>query len=275
MSQACSLERLELQAREYYTEYLQSLNDSDATQYVFAATMAGAHIRLWRCDRVKGKKKALRWDGWWSLWVTKGKEISVGDWGEYWDISDERHRAELERHFSYMISYPPTLHVGQTASTYGETCQAPVAPGMHQAPSIYSRSLADTTGPSTAYYEPVSAPGGFAPSYNKASPYYAGEPSYTSSQLDWDSSSGQLGGDPSYRPPEQSLVLGSSESQRLVIFVKRQPHMTSKDDFVLRDSSGEKRFTKAQDWKPTSYKGKVAMRYRKGDFTYVSSDRVD
>jgi len=243
-------------------------------------------LQQWRCDRVKGKKKGMRWDGWRPLWVTKGKEISVGDWGEYWDIGDERHRAELERHFSYMMRYPPTLHAGQTASTYGETYQAPVAPGMHPAPSIYSRSLPDTASPSSAYYEPASAPGGFTPSYDKtaittsnarASSYYADEPSYTGSQMDWDSSSGQLGGmgDSSYRPPAQSLVLGSSESQRLVVSVKRQPHMTSKDDFIFRDSRGEKRITKAKDWKPTTQEGKAAMRYRKGDITYVSFDRID
>jgi hypothetical protein len=51
--------------------------------------------------------------------------------------------------------------------------------------------------------------------------------------------------------------------------------MTSKDDFIFRDSRGEKRITKAKDWKPTTHEGKAAMRYRKGDITYVSFDRID
>ena len=33
---------------------------------------------------------------------------------------------------------------------------------------------------------------------------------------------------------EQSLVLGSDESQRLIVSVQRQPHMTS-DDFVFTE----------------------------------------
>ena len=74
-NQAFSLKALERQARDYCKIYLESEQD---IPFVYASTMAGAHIRLWRYSRDQPELVPF-----WS-------SNSIGDWGEYKDIGDNQ-----------------------------------------------------------------------------------------------------------------------------------------------------------------------------------------
>ncbi len=108
-SQTFSLELLENQAVKYCQSYLDYEKD---IQFVYAATMAGAHIRLWKYWRDS------------NAFETFWGPSTPGDWGQYIDVGDEKAGRELEGYFDYMKRFPPTPHAGQTSSTYGNQASA-------------------------------------------------------------------------------------------------------------------------------------------------------
>ncbi|KAH6714336.1 hypothetical protein BKA61DRAFT_734846 [Leptodontidium sp. MPI-SDFR-AT-0119] len=103
-NQPFSLKALEKQARKYCKIYLES--DADVP-YMYAATWAGAHVRLWKYWREQPDLVPI--------WGAN----TVGDWSEYKDVGDDQAGGVLEYWFGQMKQLPPTPHAGQTMDTYG------------------------------------------------------------------------------------------------------------------------------------------------------------
>src|SRR5271170_7671780 len=78
-SQAFSLKALEEQAKDYCQLHLKYANST----FVYAATMAGAHVRLWTYR--------LGQDPWAPLWGSN----HPGDWGQYKDVGSDSGGLEL------------------------------------------------------------------------------------------------------------------------------------------------------------------------------------
>lgn len=76
--------------------------------FVYAATMAGAHVRLWTCRR---DQTAMI-----PFW---GPSSGGGDWSQYKDVGDDKAGQEIEYWFGQMKRLPPTPHAGQNSYTYG------------------------------------------------------------------------------------------------------------------------------------------------------------
>jgi hypothetical protein len=72
-SQAFSLKALEEQAKDYCQLYLKYTNST----FVYTATIAGAHVRLWTYR--------LGQDPWVPLWGSN----HPGDWGQYKDVGSD------------------------------------------------------------------------------------------------------------------------------------------------------------------------------------------
>ncbi|MCJ1226390.1 hypothetical protein MMC12_003040 [Toensbergia leucococca] len=104
-SQPFSLRALEKQGQEYSRLYLDYEKD---VQFIYVATMAGAHIRLWTCHRHNPELVPF--------W---GDPQEKGEWRRYKDIGDDTEREELERWFGYMKAFPPTRRTGQDSHSFG------------------------------------------------------------------------------------------------------------------------------------------------------------
>ncbi|KAK0111102.1 hypothetical protein ONS95_001478 [Cadophora gregata] len=102
ISQPFSLRLLEEQAMDYCKAYV----EYEAAPFVYAATMAGAHIRLWKYTR--GDKSFTPW------WGTPDK----GAWQHYKDVGSDEDSQLIEHTFNKMKRWPPTAHAGQTSSDY-------------------------------------------------------------------------------------------------------------------------------------------------------------
>jgi len=100
-----SLKALEEQAMEYCAEHLQNYTDKS---FIYAATMAGAHIRLWRYQRGDTRLQ--------QLWGSN----AIGDWSQYKDVGQEQDGRELEWHFGKMKGTPPTARADQ-GDSYGDS----------------------------------------------------------------------------------------------------------------------------------------------------------
>ena len=135
-----NLARLERQAKGYCKVYLDAEQD---LPFVYAATMAGAHVRLWSYNR----------DGSWIPFWGTGYE---GDWAEYKDVGDNAVGAELEHWFNQMKSYPPSAHAGQVLGNYLASNQ--------QHTSMSSSSAIVTPGYNAPYHNPVGTSRGYAES---------------------------------------------------------------------------------------------------------------
>jgi hypothetical protein len=98
-SEPFSLKALEEKAKDrcqLYLEYMH-LKDKNST-FVYAATVAGAHIRLWVYKLG-------------DLWVPLWGSNNPGDWGQYKDIGSDE--AGLERHFYRIKQAAQNSHVDQ------------------------------------------------------------------------------------------------------------------------------------------------------------------
>ncbi len=103
-SQPFSLKALEKQAAEYCALCLES---EEEMGFVYAATMAGAHVRLWTYWRDQPEMVPF--------WGSN----SGGDWSQYKDVGDDRAGQDVEYWFGQMKRLPPTPHAGQDSHTYG------------------------------------------------------------------------------------------------------------------------------------------------------------
>ncbi len=126
-----SLKRLEKQAYDYCHLYL----DSEARmQFVYANAWAGAHVRMWKCERsLENPKPGPQTDdNWKPMWGNP----SYGDWNEYKDVGDDVHGTLIMNHVDLMKRFPPTAHIGQTSQTYGGSSQGLVLEHAAQRYSI-------------------------------------------------------------------------------------------------------------------------------------------
>merc|ERR1712225_226790 len=152
-SEPFSLKALEKQATEYCILCLESEEDME---FVYAATMAGAHVRLWTCRRDQSEM------------IPFWGPSSMGDWSQYKDVGDDTAGQEIEYWFGQMKQLPPTPHAGQSSHTYGTAStitpsyQAPAssyqAPASsYQAPvSGYQISASSYQAPTSVYQAPAS-----------------------------------------------------------------------------------------------------------------------
>ncbi|KAF8859339.1 hypothetical protein BDZ45DRAFT_673305 [Acephala macrosclerotiorum] len=140
-SQAFSLKALEERAVEYcklYVEY-------EMVSFVYAATMAGAHVRLWKY--MQGDERLTPFWG----------ENHEGDWQEYKDIGDEEDGRLVEESFNQMKARMPTFHAGQTITGY-KSYQSTNS-------SSYSTN-SNPAGYTGSCNNPAEASGRYSPSYN-------------------------------------------------------------------------------------------------------------
>jgi len=106
-NQPFSLKALEEQAFEHSKAYLKH----EGMPFVYAATMAGAHARLWGCW-----PSMTEMEPFWGA-------CSGGDWSQYKDIGDNVAAQQIEAGFIRMKQFPPSAHAGQTSDTYGTSYQ--------------------------------------------------------------------------------------------------------------------------------------------------------
>ncbi|TAQ90662.1 hypothetical protein B7494_g961 [Chlorociboria aeruginascens] len=203
------LAALEDQAMEYCTEHLEHHPDKT---FVYAATMAGAHIRLWKCEVGHANLK--------SMWGNAAK----ADWTQYKDVGNDQDAQLLEQTFAYMKSVTPDSRADGN-DIYG-----------------LSPSLAMSTSSSTA-------PGGWASTnslYGATSTYYQQPSSFATNVAQGSSSSDPY---PGYLPygtesPNQqqamvppSMVLGSSkptlttDAVEVRVSYEKHPHRTKPDEY--------------------------------------------
>jgi len=223
-SQKFSLHALEEQARGYCEEYLKSEPD---TPWVYAATMAGAHVRLWTVKRhVKGM-------------VPFTGLPTEGDWNEYKDVGDDTAGRELEICFRRMKEWPPEPHAVQSADTYGTS-------GNQASTTSYAAS-----GP--AYQVSTSAYPGPAASYQaSAAGYPTSQYAATPPQQEMSSSSGKSG--------QMDQSMGDAELLYRVR-VRTRTHKFGKDEWIFTNKKGKVVTTTRDQWKKTTDQGQVAWRY--------------
>ena len=274
-SQAFSLKALEEQAAEYCKLYL----EDQKTSFVYAATMAGAHVRLWKC--MYGDKSLIPFWG-------QGHE---GDWQEYKDIGKEKDGRLIEDAFNDMKAWPPTAHYNQTSSSYTSYQPASTSSSSALGHDMYSNAAQASAG----YALPYTAPGGpsseYAVTYS-TTPNQGSDPtgslsSYAQTQYgDLGQASAYLAQSPyvSQPPATESSGIGytnpqesteaSAEGQYRVVKVTKISHMTRSDEFIFNDQRGHKRITTKSDWVREKYDGKTVWMYRGRKLTYVTYDRI-
>ncbi|RFU26295.1 hypothetical protein B7463_g10056, partial [Scytalidium lignicola] len=263
-SQAFSLKALEEQAADYcklYVEY-------ERVPFVYAATMAGAHVRLWKY--MLGDERLT------PLWG----ENHEGDWQEYKDIGNEEDGQLVEESFNQMKAWTPTPHAGQTISSY--TSYQPANS------SSYSTS-SNPVGYTASYNNPAETSSRYAPSYNAQtdpqggyaapSTYEGADPTEASSSYTQNQYGDALGDSSAWNDTGnmgglQEGTGGGRESDYMVVKVTRVPHMTRLDEFTFRDRRGHRRTTTKLDWTKTTYGGKDAWLYQGHSLNYVTHDKI-
>lgn len=108
-SQPFSLKALEEQAFQYCKSYI----EHEELTFVYAATMAGAHLRLWGYWREGTEMEPF--------WGAGGAE-GARDWSQYKDVGDDTAAQQIEAVFTKMKQFPPTPLAGHTSDTYGMPC---------------------------------------------------------------------------------------------------------------------------------------------------------
>ncbi|KAF7925982.1 hypothetical protein EAE99_006017 [Botrytis elliptica] len=106
------LVKLEWQAYRYCQIYFQSAEGS-ATTHVFSATMVGAHMRLWRCERddtfdANREKEPGVYRAYWAE-ITTGQALPSPDanWSKYRDVGKDANNEYFEQSFKLMKTNPP------------------------------------------------------------------------------------------------------------------------------------------------------------------------
>jgi len=284
-SQAFSLKALEQQAKDYCQLHLEYETDST---FVYAATMAGAHVRLWTYE--------LGQDPWAPLWGSN----HPGDWGQYKDIGSDSDGLELERHFARIKRTPQNLYAGQDLGAYGTPypTNTPSASGFQAGTIGYqaTKPIYQPSAPSGAlagqymYSVPASQPvlgaqtGQSAPSGAPAGQYMYSVPASQTvpgaqtgqsadeplgedeeDQDDEESHDGEEGeetrGDSQMGGVADTKQTTSSAKPKYLVNVSKKPHMTRKDEYIFKDAKGKTRITEKKDWKKTVLMGQTAWKY--------------
>jgi len=266
-SQPFSLVALEEQATDYCKTYV----DYESAPFVYAATMAGAHIRLWKY--MQGDDNLTPFWG-------NNKE---GDWKQYKDVGVDEDSRLIEDSFIKMKAWTPTPHTGQTSSDYSS--HQPAIPDYSSSNNQYVMS-----GTYSAQATSGLSSGGYNVPFTYA--FQSAAPS-SSSQNQWDGASGSgagkepevhegTGGDApvssAWQDPNDMDVdertADDGGSAYLVVRVTRVPHITRPDEFVFRDVRGHNRSTAKFDWTKTTYDGKTAWLYKGRKQMYVTYDKI-
>jgi hypothetical protein len=252
-SRPFSLKALEDQASEYCKLYL----NYEGMPFVYAATMAGAHVRLWGCwpDRAEMEP----------FWGS----YAAGDWRQYKDVGDDVAAREIEAGFARMKRFPPTPHAGQTSETYGTLYQ----PGISQyTTTLGYQSVASGYQPGSfvASY-PVSSATSVGPSAGQHMySLPAGQTIHDDDEDDEDEENEetvedyQMAGDAA---PQQTAS-SSAGSKYHVVRLTKKTHRLGSDEFVFTDSKGKTRCTKQKDWQKITFQGQSAWKYHH----YISYD---
>jgi len=286
-SQAFSLKALEQQAKDYCQLHLEYETDST---FVYAATMAGAHIRLWTYR--------LGQDPWVPLWGSN----HPGDWGQYKDVGSDSAGLELERHFEQIKLRPQSLYAGQDHSAYGTSYPTgtssasgfqPTTLGYQSArpnyqPSAPSGALAgqymysvpaSQTGPG-AQTGQIAPSGALAGQYMYSIPASQAVPGAQTGQSadelfgeedeeDQDDEESQddeggeeTGGDSRMGGVAETKQTSSSNAKpKYVVSVSKKSHLTRSNEYNFKDARGKTRTTEKKDWKKTKLNGKTAWKY--------------
>ena len=262
-SQAFSLKALEEQAAAYcklYVEY-------EKASFVYAATMAGAHVRLWKF--FLGDERLIPFWG----------ENHEGDWQEYKDIGNEEDGRVVEETFNQIKAWTPTPHAGQTISSY--TSYQPVNPSSHSTNS-------NSAGYAGLYNNPVNTSGFYSHAYNAQTDPQSGyaapstsvaEPTegsnfYNQNQYGDTSGNSSAWNDASIMGGLQEDTGDGRESDDMVVKVTRVPHMTRLDEFNFRDRRGHRRTTTKLGWTKTKYNGNDAWLYQGHSLNYITHDKI-
>jgi hypothetical protein len=266
-SQPFSLKALEEQATDYCKAYV----DYEDAPFVYAATMAGAHVRLWKY--MQGDSGLTPFWG----------DNNEGDWQQYKDIGNDEDSRLVEDSFNNMKGWTPTPHAGQTSSDYSS--RQPAIPDYSNSNYRYATSGTNPAQPTSGF-----SSGGsnvpFAYASQSAAPN-------SSSQYQWSGASGSAAGkesevyegrggdapDPSawQDPDDMDVDQGTGDdrgSAYLVVRVTRVPHMTRSDEFLFKDVRGHNRSTTKSDWTKTKYGGKTAWLYEGKKQKYVTYDKI-
>ncbi|ESZ96610.1 hypothetical protein SBOR_2977 [Sclerotinia borealis F-4128] len=104
--------KLEWQAYRYCQIYFQS-SEGREVQHIFAATMVGAHMRLWRCERddrfdAEREKEPGEYRGYWAE-VATGQPLLRPDanWSKYRDVGLDRNNNYFQQSFTMIKNNPP------------------------------------------------------------------------------------------------------------------------------------------------------------------------
>ena len=278
-SQAFSLKALEEQAAEYCKLYL----EDQKVSFVYAATMAGAHVRLWKC--MYGDKSLIPFWG----------QSHEGDWQQYKDIGKEADGRLIEDTFNEMKVWPPTAHYSQTSSSYTSYQPASASSSSAVGQDIYSNPAQTSAGYAAPYTTQGGLPGEYAVTYtsysttlNEGSDPTGALSSYSQNQY------GDLGSASTYSPAQnpytsqppatepggigntgpQDTTGASKEGEYTVVKVTKVSHLTRPDEFIFNDQRGHTRTTTKSDWTKEKYDGKTVWVYRGRKTTYITYDRI-
>jgi hypothetical protein len=254
-SQPFSLKALEKQAKDYSRLYLDS---EDSILFVYVATMAGAHIRLWTYWRDKTELAPF--------WGSQ----DPGKWDQYKDVGDNEAGRDIEYWFGIMKQFPPTPHAGQSSLTYGTSSTGDM---RYQPPaSGYGASASGYQAPASGY---------------QTSPYAI--PHLSSSNIPTGQST-STGGDMSQPTggedndsddyDEDDQTVGYIETQQVssssagshyhVVKVTKKAHRFGNDEFNFKDKRGKLRSTARNDWRKTTHNGRSAWRHR----NYICTENI-
>ncbi|KAH9208845.1 hypothetical protein DL95DRAFT_414385 [Leptodontidium sp. 2 PMI_412] len=283
INQPFSLKALEKQATEYCMLCLESEEDME---FVYAVTMAGAHLRLWTYRRDQTEMVPF--------WGPN----SGGDWSQYKDVGNDKAGQEIEYWFGQMKQLPPTPHAGQSSHTYGtastivpsyqpsaSSYQAPASSyqpstAAYQAtPSSYQASTAAYQAPPSSYQAAYRTPNYQANLYNSSAFPPASQPGESVATGGNNQPMGDEVGDSEEDNEDdqmeelqdiQQAATSTAESDHHVVKVTKTAHRLSKDEFIFKDKKGRSRSTTRDDWRRTTYNGRVAWKHHK----YICFDDI-
>jgi hypothetical protein len=298
-NQPFALKLLEDQAKDYCRRYLRQQQTST---FVYAATMAGAHVRLWKCTA----------DEMIPFWGT----ATSSNWRHYKDVGVDADAAEISRVFEHMKQFPPTPHSTQTSHTYGSMSQ-PVQTLGSSGPSrggalplqvAQGRSSSSATGQQLYRAEPSASHGGPSassdPQYESGGseedrepdvvtlPLRGGQPvrfaeSRTMGQQPYHSGPAASYGEPSNPPDDLNPQMdeeeedvaqpsyGAQTSTRKFreVTVTVVTHLLQKKEYAFT-YNGKRRVTQSTEWRKSKVNGRTAWLYDGERTTYFSHQRL-
>jgi len=248
---------------------------------MYAVTIAGAHVRLWRCGRDQTELVPF--------WGPNNSR----DWSQFKDVGNDRAGQEIEYWFGKMKRLPPTPHAGQSSHTYGTAStiapshqapgldyqaatyslpastfsyQAPdqnyqaVVPGYQASTSSY-RTTSATSHPTSGYQANLHA----STTFLLVSQYGESVASGGKTQTMRDRVGDSEENDEDYQMEEerdsQQSATSTAASDYFIVSVARRAHSFKKDEFIFKDNKGKSRSTTQDDWKRMTCNGRVAWKH--------------